>query len=97
MSSISSLMCPPQITPRGCELGTIKLSGTGVPLLHQIEHSGKSRLEFQCLFDLICGDIGIFPVFQRAQALMFTHEPNKCWSICLPVLRKAFEVLKDTI
>src|SRR5271170_6234185 len=90
-------MCPPQITSRS-RAAVNKLSGSmRVPLLHQVEHPGKGRLEFQRLLDLICGDKRILTVFQKARALVFTNEPNECWSICLPVLWKSFEVFKDSV
>src|SRR4051812_21303367 len=43
-------------------------------LLHLVEHRGHCAFHPQCLLDLISGDVGVFPVFQKAWALMVPKE-----------------------
>src|SRR6185369_5028198 len=65
------------------------------PLLHLVEHVGEGGLDLEGLLDFVGAHIGIFPVFQKAWALVLAYELHKCRSIRLPVLGKPLEVFKD--
>src|SRR5262245_28220030 len=65
--------------------------------LHLVEHVRESRLELECLLDLVRAHKGVFAVFQKARTLMFTDELDECRGISLPVRRKAFEVFEDRL
>src|SRR2546430_9283104 len=77
-------------------MGTVA-PGRKWSLLHQVKHFGELRFELQTLLNFVCCCVGILTVFQKARTLVFAKEVDECWHVRLPVLGKAFKVLKDCV
>src|SRR5690242_4477469 len=61
-------------------------------LLHLVEHCRHRTFHPQCLLDLVGGDVGIFPIFQKAWALMVPKELDNRRCIGFPIVRPALKV-----
>src|SRR4030095_13858788 len=66
-------------------------------LLHLIEHVGQRRLYVESFLDLICADVRVFGVFQKARTLMFPDKLNEAFRVRFPVAWKAFEIFEYSI
>src|SRR4051812_17193644 len=66
-------------------------------LLHLVEGFGKGVLQPERLLNLVGRYVRIFPIFEKARAVMVPNKLDEGWHIRLPVLRKSFQVLEDRV
>src|SRR3954452_5360157 len=65
-------------------------------LLHLVERFRKGPFQLQGFLDFIAAHVRIFPILEKARTLMLVKELGDRGYVCLPVLRKSFEVCKNS-